>query len=77
MARKVPTMIKTIYFDQNSVTDLIHVLGNGKSSEKKEHIITKPIEVDIGAEASEKLNVLGMITAKVGGPVVWIFQEKD
>lgn len=69
MAKKVPTMIKIVYFDESSATDLIHVLGNGKSSEKKEHIVTKSTEVAIGAEAeaSEKLNVLGMITAKVGG----------
>lgn len=44
-------MIKFVYFDVGSATDFIYVLVGGKSSGKKEHIVTKTIEIAARAEA--------------------------
>ncbi len=71
MAEKKPKprkMIKVVYFDEGSATDYIYVLAGGKSTDKKEHIVTKTTELAIGAEAeaSKSAGILSLITAKVG-----------
>jgi hypothetical protein len=66
--QKVKKMIKVAYFDEGSATDFIYVLAGGKSTDKKEHIVTKTSELAIGAEAeaSKSAGILSLITAKVG-----------
>ena len=61
-------MIKVVYFDEGSATDFIYVLAGGKSSDKKEHIVTKTTEIAAGAEAeaSKSASIFSMLTAKVG-----------
>jgi len=34
-------MIKIVYFDEGSATDLLYVLAGGKNTDKKEQIVTK------------------------------------
>lgn len=61
-------MIKVVYFDEGSATDFIYVLAGGKSSNKKEHIVTKTTEIAARAEAeaSKSASIFSMLTAKVG-----------
>ena len=61
-------MIKIVYFDEGSATDLLYVLAGGKNTDKKEQIITKTSELAIGAEAeaSRSVGVLSLISAKIG-----------
>lgn len=68
MAKKEKKMIKVIYFDEGSATDFIYVLAGGKSTDKKEHIVTKTTELAAGAEAeaSKSAGILSVISAKVG-----------
>ena len=40
MAKKVKKMIKIVYFDEGSATDFIYILEGGKSTDKKEHIVS-------------------------------------
>lgn len=65
---KPKKMIKVVYFDEGSATDFIYVLAGGKSSDKKEHIVTKTTEIAAGAEAeaSKSASIFSMLTAKVG-----------
>ena len=68
MAKSSKKMIKIIYFDEGSATDLIYVLDGGKSSNKKENIINKTTELAAGAEmeAGKSIGLLSMISAKMG-----------
>ena len=61
-------MIKIVYFDEGSATDLLYVLAGGKNTDKKEQIVTKTSELAIGAEAeaSRSVGVLSLISAKIG-----------
>ena len=61
-------MIKIVYFDEGSATDLLYVLEGGKNTDKKEQIVTKTSELAIGAEAeaSRSVGVLSLISAKIG-----------
>ena len=65
---KAKKMIKIIYFDEGSATDFIYVLAGGKSTDKKEHIVTKSSELAVGAEAeaSKSAGLFSMISAKIG-----------
>ena len=54
---KAKKMIKIVYFDEGSATDFIYVLTGGKSTDKKEHIVTKSSELAVGAEA-EAIRIL-------------------
>lgn len=67
MAKKDKKMIKIVYFDEGSATDFIYVLEGGKSTDKKEHIVTKATELAVGAEAelSKSAGILSIISAKV------------
>ena len=38
-------MIKIVYFDEGSATDLLYVLAGGKNTDKKEQIISKTSEL--------------------------------
>ncbi len=66
--KKSMQMVKIIYFDESSATDLIYILGNGKSEDKKAHIVKKTNEIVAGAEAEvgKSIGILSMIGAKVG-----------
>lgn len=61
-------MIKIVYFDEGSATDLLYVLAGGKNTDKKEQIISKTSELAIGAEAeaSKSVGVLSLFSAKIG-----------
>ena len=61
-------MIKIVYFDEGSATDLLYVLAGGKNTDKKEHIISNTSELAIGAEAeaSKSVGVLSLFSAKIG-----------
>ena len=65
---KAKKMIKIVYFDEGSATDFIYVLTGGKSTDKKEHIVTKSSELAVGAEAeaSKSAGLFSMISAKIG-----------
>ena len=65
---KAKKMIKIVYFDEGSATDFIYVLAGGKSTDKKEHIVTKSSELAVGAEAeaSKSAGLFSMISAKIG-----------
>lgn len=67
MAKKNKKMIKVVYFDEGSATDFIYILEGGKSTNKKENIITKTTELALGAEAEAKKSVgfLSIFSAKV------------
>lgn len=62
-------MIKVVYFDEGSATDFIYILEGGKTTDKKENIVTKATEFAIGAEAeaNKSAGLLSIISAKVGG----------
>ena len=66
--KKSNTFIKIIYFDEGSATDLLYILGGGKSSDKEERIVTKTTQLAAGAEAQAgaKINLLTKITAGIG-----------
>lgn len=68
MAKKDKKMIKVVYFDEGSATDFIYVIEGGKSTDRKEHIVTKATEIAIGAEAeaSKSAGLFSIISAKVG-----------
>lgn len=68
MKKNDKNMIKVVYFDEGSATDFIYVLEGGKSSDKKENIITKTTELAAGAEAeaSKSVGIFSIISAKVG-----------
>lgn len=69
MAKKDKKMIKVVYFDEGSATDFIYILEGGKTTDKKENIVTKATEFAIGAEAeaNKSAGLLSIISAKVGG----------
>lgn len=71
MAKKNKKMIKIVYFDEGSATDLIYVLEGGKSTDKKEHIVTKTTELAAvaEAEAGKSAGILSFISTKVGAGV--------
>ena len=52
--KKSKTFIKIIYFDEGSATDLLYILGGGKSTDKEEKIVTKTTQLAAGAEAQEQ-----------------------
>lgn len=66
--KKSKTFIKIIYFDEGSATDLLYILGGGKSTDKEEKIVTKTTQLAAGAEAQAgaKINLLTKITAGMG-----------
>lgn len=45
--KKSKTFIKIIYFDEGSATDLLYILGGGKSTDKEEKIVRK-LQVQVG-----------------------------
>ena len=61
-------MIKVVYFDEGTATDFIYILAGGKSTDKKEDIVTKTTELAAGAEAEaeKSTGIFSMFTAKIG-----------
>lgn len=68
MAKKDNKMVKVVYFDEGSATDFIYVLEGGKSTDKKEHIVTKATEFAVGAEAAAGKSswILSLFAGKLG-----------
>lgn len=68
MAKKKKQMIKIVYFDEGSATDFIYILEGGRSTDKKEHIVSRATEIALGAEAeaNKSAGIFSIISAKVG-----------
>lgn len=68
MAKRMPKMIKVIYFDEGSATDFIYVLGGGKNTDRKEHIVDKTTQIAVGADAEigKSAGIFSVLTAKIG-----------
>jgi hypothetical protein len=66
--KKTKKMIKIIYFDEGSATDLIYVLAGGKNTDKKEQIVTKTSELTLDAEteASKSAGLISLISGSMG-----------
>ena len=65
---KQSMLVKVVYFDESSATDLIYVLAGGKLSDSEEQIVKKTSELAAGAEAQAdaKMGFIGLITSKLG-----------